>query len=33
MRKNDDLLDTELNKIKEDRQNIRLKKKEDENVL
>lgn len=33
MRKQDDLLDTEINKLKEERQKIRLKKKEDENVL
>lgn len=33
MRKQDDLLDSELNKLKEERMKIRLKKKEDENVL
>ncbi|KAL4430115.1 hypothetical protein ABPG74_013562 [Tetrahymena malaccensis] len=33
MRKQDDLLDQELNKLKEERMKIRLKKKEDENVL
>lgn len=33
VRRNDDVLDSELNKLKEERQQVRLKKKEDENVL